>query len=156
MFTRVNRLFSLVFTASIATTMPQSGVAGTWTAELPEVVRNEDGVVSVESTTPGTLVLEVRGDSVFGTLMRGRGPTKRPLRGQVTGNKVVLVAETRARVYANGDEQEVKMLTTFRFTLNGSVMTGTSETSRDPSSPSVPLPGVEQPPLPVTAKRTAP
>jgi hypothetical protein len=156
MFTRVNRLFSLALTASIATTTAQSGVTGTWTAELPDVVRNEDGVVTVESTMPGTFVLEVRGDSVFGTLTRGRGPTKRPLRGQITGNKLVLVAETRARVNTNGDEHELKLLTTFRFTLNGSVMTGTSETNRDPSSPPITLPGVEQPPLPVTAKRTAP
>ncbi|MCC6244220.1 MAG: hypothetical protein IT353_15360 [Gemmatimonadaceae bacterium] len=156
MATPVSRMFSLMLSASIATIMPQSRLAGTWTAELPQAVRTEDGVVSVESTTPGTLVLEMRGDSVFGTLMRGRGPTARPLRGKITDNKVVLVAQSLARVYADGGENTLALLTTFRLTLNGNAMTGTIETSRDPSSPPITLPGVEQPPLPVTVKRTAP
>jgi hypothetical protein len=135
----------------------QGTAAGTWTAQVPDAVRNEDGVQTVVSTTTAILILEARGDSLFGTLSRAKSPTPRAVRGSVKGALVTLQAETKARAMMNGEEQTFALITTFRFTLDGDTLRGTSETSFDPASkPAMPFPGVEQSPVPVTATRTKP
>ncbi len=50
----------------------QSSAVGTWSAQVPDAVRNEDGVQTVVSTTTAILVLQARGDSLFGTLTRAK------------------------------------------------------------------------------------
>lgn len=132
----------------------QSPIIGTWLVQLPDAVRNQDGVQTVVSTTTATLVLEARGDSLIGTLTRGQSGIARAVRGTLKGSQATLQADTKARVMANGEEHTLSLITTFRFTLEGDSMRGTSETRFDPSAkPAVLLPGVEQEPMPVTASR---
>ncbi len=148
--------FSLAFSlaALAAPLAAQPSIVGTWSVRLPDAVRNQDGVQTVVSTTTATLVLEARGDSVVGTLTRSQSGVPRAVRGTVTGSQATLQADTKARVMTNGEEHTLSLITTFRFTLDGDSMRGTSETRLDPSAkPAIEFPGVEQEPVQVTATR---
>jgi hypothetical protein len=135
----------------------QSPATGTWSIQLPDAVRNEDGVQTVVSTTTAVLILTARGDSLVGTLTRANSTTPRAVRGAANGAQITLLADTKARAMMNGEEQTFALITTFRLTLDGNTLRGTSETSFDPASkPATPFPGVEQAPVPVTATRQKP
>ena len=147
----------LLLTLAPLPLVAQSGFAGTWTAKLPTGVRNINGEQSIVSTNNATFVLEVRGDSIVGSLTYDGSSAPRALRGTRTGNTGVLAMNGAARVILNGEEHEIAMITTFRFTLEGDTLKGTSETAMDPAkAASAPFPGPEQDPLPVTATRTKP
>jgi hypothetical protein len=135
----------------------QDSLAGTWVIQVPDVVRNEDGKQTVESTTTATFKLEIRGDSVFGTVTRGTSPTSRQVRGTVRGNQVILMASTRAQVNSNGSEHMLSIITTYKFTRNGDKMSGTSETAIDKTAgQQVTIPGVEQEPIAISGTRVKP
>lgn len=131
-------------------------LSGTWQATVPEAVRNQDGLLTVESTTTAMLELAVRGDSVTGTIRRGASRVSRPVAGVIRGNAVTLEGATRARAYVNGVDHELALVITYRFTLKGDTLRGTVETRRADPKDDFTLPGVEQDPLPIVAVRVPP
>lgn len=158
MTARTLTLLAAILSTAAAPLSAQASIAGTWTAVVPDAVKNEDGVQSVISTTTATLVLEMRGDSVVGTFKRLKSPVARAIAGTVSGATVVLHANTQARMILNGEEQTLALITTYRFTLDGYTLRGTSETKIDPASKpptmaAMMATGVEQSPVPVTATR---
>jgi hypothetical protein len=152
----VSSLWSASRGMSTAPVQPAS-ITGTWNAQVPEAVRNEDGVQTVESTVAAVLRLEAKGDSVSGTITRGKATIARPLKGTVKGSAVTLLGQTKARVYTNGAEHELNIIATYRLTLSGDTLRGTIETKLDSASAAAGamLPGVEQSPMPIVAVRTA-
>jgi hypothetical protein len=91
------------------------------------------------------LVLDVRGDSVFGTYSvqslddAGPAPVAREFRGTVSGNKVVFSMSSRGRINMGGNEQEVTLTSTYDATVDGDQITGTIETTA-PELPMQPRP----------------
>jgi hypothetical protein len=148
----------LTFSMALVTSPAAAqSIAGTWRGEIPAAVRQENGEQVVIATVPATLVIQARGDSVFGTMVRGSATVQRPLRGLVRGDSVTLVAETKANVTANGEAHTLALLTTFRLRRSGDMLRGTTETMLDPDAKqTIVIPGIEQSPVPVTISRVAP
>lgn len=104
-------------------------ITGTYAWEMPVRVRaGSDGTSSGEGGSAQVkLVLEVRGDSVFGTYTvqppPGQAdtvaPQAREIRGTISGNRVTWVMSTNGRVNINGNARETTMLSTYIATIEG-------------------------------------
>lgn len=108
-------------------------VAGKWTAEYPTRVRNTGGTVEAEQMGTAVLVLEVKGDSVFGTWHPQNTPVAvepRAIKGTFTNGRINFVgAPTEARIRRSGmggDESEtaIKMVTYFEGTVKDGAIDG--------------------------------
>jgi hypothetical protein len=112
----------------------QSGLAGTWITEFDIGIRNENGVETSMGKRQATLILAVAGDSVTGTWQpkgdgNGPAPSALHVRGTRSGAKVALAGDPVERtVSINGDDQRVKMMTTWSFELRGDTLEGTTRT----------------------------
>lgn len=125
-----------------ATEVQAQGVAGTWTWEVQTRIRRDaSGTTPTGDKSQAQLVLDVRGDSVFGTYTVSRpgatetAPVPREVRGTVNGNKVVFSLTQQGRVNINGEERESQMTATYTLTINGDEITGVIETT----SPDLPV-----------------
>ena len=107
-------------------------VAGTYTWEMPTRVRNEGGTMIGSENAVVKLVLDVRGDSVFGTYTMtppagsdAPPPQARDVRGTVSGNKVQFSMPMQGRVNVNGEERQINSTTNYAITIDGDVINGT-------------------------------
>jgi hypothetical protein len=110
----------------------QQQVAGTYTWEVPTRIRNDGGAVSSSANAVVKLVLDVRGDSVFGTYTMtppagsdAPPPQAREVRGTVSGNKVQFSMAMQGRVNMNGEERAINSTTSYVITIDGDVINGT-------------------------------
>jgi hypothetical protein len=109
-------------------------VAGRWSTEFDTGIRNENGVETSMGKREATFVLAVTGDSVTGTWQpkgdaNGPAPAVVHLTGKRSGAKIELASEPVERtVSINGDEQRVRMVTTYSFEVHGDLLEGTTRT----------------------------
>lgn len=125
---------------------------GTWFTEFERQIRNQDGEVTAGEKTKAKITLQQKGDSVFGTfeIVPAAGQPAAParqLRGSVKGGKGTIVSEFEARRNINGDEETVKLVTTYNFTITENKLEGTTTTK---------APDMEIPPRPFSAWREKP
>ena len=131
------RRFATVAALILATTLQhpaaaQSGVAGRWSTEFDIGIRNENGIEMSMGKRAATMTLTMKGDSIVGTWQAaadssGTLPAPIHLAGTATGTTMVLRSEPVERtVRMNDDEQKVKLFTTYRLTLQGDKLDGTS------------------------------
>lgn len=116
-----------------AAPLSAQGVSGTWFTEFERLIRNQDGVVSSGEKTRAKITLEQKGDSLFGTLEAVAAPgaptpPARPLRGAVKDGKGTLVSEFDGRRNINGEEEIVKLVVTYDFTVSADKLEGTTKT----------------------------
>jgi hypothetical protein len=128
-----------------AAPLAAQGVAGNWLTEFDRMIRNEGGAVSTGEKTRVKMSLVQTGDSVTGTWeavgdLPNRTATSRPLKGTVSGNKVMLTAEFTATVNRNGEQAERRMMIVYDLALNGDKLEGTMTTrSGDMDMPARPF-----------------
>src|SRR5688572_10941976 len=103
----------------------QAPVAGTYNWELPlSMRRGPDGTTEgTGDVAKVTLKLEVRGDSVYGS-MDVAAPNRpaqpaREFKGTVKGNTVVFAIVSQARINANGEERALEITNTYTATIDG-------------------------------------
>lgn len=128
---------------AIAAGDARAQVAGTYEWEMDMMIRRGgDGTETSGDKAKVKLVLEVKGDSVFGTYAvtppAGAGSINIPprqLKGTVSGNKVVFTMTGQARLNVNGEEQTVQMVSTYNATVEGDEIKGTI----DVSAPEMPM-----------------
>ena len=132
---RLVAALSLALVAFVPRAGPaQSGLAGTWTTEFDIGIRNENGVETSMGKRQATLILQVTGDSVTGTWQpkadaNGPAPSAVHVKGTISRAKVALAGDPVERtVSINGDDQRVKMITTWSFELKGDTLEGTTRT----------------------------
>ena len=127
----LRRLIGFALAAGLAISGAQAqGVAGTWAVDYDQLIRRlPDGRDSVAQRGKAQLVIEVKGDSAFGTWTtessRGQ-PRSIKLRGTRTRNSVKLVSEPQSgsRVTPNGTTQ-ITFITTYEATVTADAMVGT-------------------------------
>ena len=140
----------LAVTLLIPAAASAQDIAGKWTANYPTRVRMTNGSAEAEEMGTAFLILEVKGDSVFGTWHPQNTPNPanpRKIAGTFINGKLSFVGEpTEARVrrsYSGGGEDEespIKMTTYFEGTLIDGAIEGTYySTSEDQSIRSRPL-----------------
>lgn len=124
------------------------GVDGTWHTEIERMMRNENGNVSGGEKAQATIVLQQKGDSVFGTFEvmnpSGNPGRKRELKGTFAAGKLSLSTEFEATVNINGEESTRKVTTLYDLTLNGDKLEGTTTTRSN---------DMDMPPRPFVATR---
>jgi hypothetical protein len=105
-------------------------VAGTWAVDFDQLIRRmPDGRDTVAQRGKALLVIDVKGDSAFGTWTpKGIGGQQRVvnLRGTRKGNTVKLVSDPQSgsRVTPNGTTP-VTFVTTYEATVTADAMAGT-------------------------------
>ncbi|HSJ09456.1 MAG TPA: hypothetical protein VK928_06060 [Longimicrobiales bacterium] len=124
----------------------QQQVAGTYTWEMPTRIRNDGGAVSSNANAVVKLVLDVRGDSVFGTYTMtppagsdAPPPQAREVRGTLNGNKVLFSMAMQGRVNINGEERAINSTSTYTLTIDGDVITGTIDVQTPDMPMTVPI-----------------
>jgi hypothetical protein len=114
-------------------TLHAQDIAGKWTAEYPRSVRNVNGVASGDDKGTAILVIEVKGDSIFGTWHAQNPPnpsTPRAFRGTYSNGKVVFTGEpvtaTIRRAGGGGEgDSSLQMVTYYEGILKDGVIEGT-------------------------------
>ena len=118
-----------VMAAGLATSGAQAqGVAGTWTVDFDRLLtRTADGRDTVTARGKAQLVIEVKGDSVFGTwTFEEPGSQPRKLRGTWKGNAVKLVSGALpGTIHTNGKVTEMAFINTYEATVTGDAIVGT-------------------------------
>jgi hypothetical protein len=111
----------------------QGSIAGTWSTEFDIGIRNENGVETSMGKRQATLVLTLKGDSVFGswTVAAAAGLPSPPavkISGVRSGSKFVFQQEPVERtVNSNGEERRIKMVSKYAVEIHGDEMTGTTQ-----------------------------
>ena len=103
-------------------------VAGKYKVEFDSQIRMGPEGMQVAGRSPGMLVLEVRGDSVFGTwqAINDANPPARKLAGKMRGDTVVILSEpTERTLNVNGESVTMKMADEFKLTISGDAIAGT-------------------------------
>ena len=103
-------------------------VAGKYKVEFDSQIRMGPGGVQAGGRSPAMLVLEVRGDSVFGTwqVVNDANPPARKLAGRMRGDTVVIVSEPSERtINVNGESVTMKMADEFKLTIKADAIVGT-------------------------------
>lgn len=103
-------------------------LAGKWTLEFVAGQRIENGEVT-DIKGSATLVLDVAGDSLIGTLTTHPQPgmAQRPpvrIAGKRVDGELTLVSIGEATVNASGDETKVKVISTWVLRANGDAVQG--------------------------------
>ena len=147
---RMSALAAIALVASAP--LSAQSLNGTWFTEFERQIRNQDGQVTAGEKTKAKITLQQKGDSVFGTfeIVPPAGqptPPARPLRGSVKGDKGTIISEFEARRNINGEEETVKLVTTYDFTISADKLEGTSKTKS---------PDLDIPPRPFSAWREKP
>lgn len=124
---RITALLSVV--AFIATGVPASaqGIAGTWKVTYDSDIRTDGDAITVNKRAKAELVLQMRGDSVFGTF-KGDGPDNeaRTLSGTFDGKALKLTSGTRrGTVRINGKPTDLPMRTDWMGALDAGGLRGT-------------------------------
>ena len=126
---RLLALAALAFSLPLADTAAQSHpLAGKWTLEFVAGQRIENGAVT-EIKGSATLVLDVTGDSLIGTLTSHPQPgmAQRPpvrIAGKRVDGEVSLVSTSEATLSTNGEETKVKAVSTWVLRANGDAVQG--------------------------------
>jgi hypothetical protein len=105
-------------------------VAGTWAVDYDRLIkRGANGQDSVAERGKSRMVIEVKGDSAFGTwITGGAGGQQRilKLRGTRKGNAVKLVSDAQPGMgTVNGKTIPMTFITTYEATVTGDAMVGT-------------------------------
>ena len=127
----------------------QAGVSGSWQVDFPRRVENDGSGERVTEYGHALLVLEIKGDSVFGTWKSiDPGPTPavaRRLAGTSAGGKLRLVSEPFEAIMRSPDgESRVKLIGTYDLQIEGDALTGSQQmTPQDggPQGPALPIKG---------------
>src|SRR5262245_49964 len=127
----VLRLIGFALAAGLAISGAQAQeVAGTWAVDFDQTIRRlPDGRDTVTQRGKAQLVIEVKGDSAFGTWTpQGTGDQQRVvnLRGTRKGKTVKLISDrqTGSRVTPNGTTH-VTFVTTYEAAVTANAMVGT-------------------------------
>lgn len=105
--------------------------SGTWTAEVPVRIGNDNGVETVEETATVTITLVQTGAGVEGTWQmspRPDNPAPRPrtLRGAVRDGRVVLTDTVTAMLRRDGElPTDVQMINTLDLRIEKDRLVGT-------------------------------
>ena len=127
----------LAITALLLTTAgsleAQAPVAGKWIADFELGMRNENGVVTATGIGKARVLLQLKGDSVFGTWETiepapPAGMAARPLKGVFANGTLTLQTEpSERRINLNGEERRINMFTRYEVKVEGDAMTGTAQ-----------------------------
>lgn len=124
--------------AAVLATLPAALAAqathpfvGTWSIEYPGGARHANGEI-VPLMVKGTLSVEAVGDSLVATLKTAATadiPERPPVRmaTKLAAAPVVFVHKSQATLNMNGEESQRTAITTWTFTPDGNVLTGTLE-----------------------------
>ena len=104
----------------------QAGVAGTYAVEYPVRMMVNDQPSPSEVTAKVKLVLEQKGDSVFGTwqLTEPRQAPPQALRGTIDGKSVRLWGTGQAKMRGPDGEQSLSMSEEYLLTIEGDAVKG--------------------------------
>lgn len=110
----------------------QSPVAGVWQAEVARRVENINGEERASDIALVRYMLEVRGDSVFGTFRMVDAPADVPartIRGTYRDGVLKLVAEPSQATIRTGDggENRIQMIMEYDLEVDGDVISGTQQ-----------------------------
>ena len=126
---RIFALAALALALPLADAAAQSHpLAGKWTLEFVAGQRIENGEVT-EIKGSATLVLDVTGDSLIGTLTSHPQPGMAPrpsvrIAGKRVDGEVSLVSTSEASINANGEETKVKAISTWVLRADGDAVKG--------------------------------
>jgi hypothetical protein len=104
----------------------QAGVAGTYAVEYPVRMMVNGEPAPSEVTAKAKLVLEQKGDSVFGTwqLTAPRQAPPQTLRGTIDGKNIRLWGTGHAKMRGPDGEQSLSMNEEYVFTIDGDAVKG--------------------------------
>jgi hypothetical protein len=120
-------LVALGTLAGVAPSVGGQDVTGTWTVTWDSDINTSGDVVTVKKRSTGRLVLEQRGDSVFGRFQPdGMPDPNRPLRGTFDGKVIKLTTGSlRRTVTMNGTPTEMMTRTDWMGAFDGTFFKGT-------------------------------
>ena len=121
-------LLGALLATAMSVQAQSANVAGKYKVEFDSQMRMGSGGVQVAGRSPAMLVLEVRGDSVFGSwqAINDRNPPARKLAGKMRGDTVVVLSEPSERTMnMNGESVTMKMADEFKLTVRGDAIAGT-------------------------------
>lgn len=108
-------------------------VLGTWAIEMQDGVKVVDGQPE-PIMGKGTMVFSIRNDSIVAVLtmeasenVSGRPPIK--FATKFADGPVVFIKKGKAVTMSNGAQEEVEIVSTFRFEAKGDALTGSVERS---------------------------
>ena len=149
---RSRTLMMTVMLLAAANAASAQTIAGKWTATFPMRVRMENGTPSAEQEGNATVILEQKGDSVFGTWQteNALAPVKaRQLKGIYKAGKLLLEAspvEAQIKTSDSGDSK-IMMVTYYEATLSGDALDGNMHSRSEDGS-------IESPRMKWSAKRS--
>ena len=111
-------------------------IAGKYKVEFDSQIRMGPEGMQVGGRSPALLVLEIKGDSVFGTwqVINDANPPARKLAGKMRGDTVVIVSEPSERtVNRNGESVTMKMADEFKLTIKADAIVGTITATEGPA-----------------------
>ena len=115
-----------VLCAGLAQSAAAQTASGTWRGEYDAGVSGTGDRVRVTRRAAIVLILEQKGDSVFGTWDGQPQPPVRELRGSIAGQTLRFTTGTReAEVLVNGKPERRKVRTDFTGTIQSDQITGT-------------------------------
>jgi hypothetical protein len=121
-------LLGALLATAMSVQAQSANVAGKYKVEFDSQMRMGPEGAQVAGRSPGMLVLEVRGDSVFGSwqAINDRNPPARKLAGKMRGDTVVVLSEPSERTMnMNGESVTMKLADEFKLTIKGDAILGT-------------------------------
>lgn len=118
---------ALALGIGLAAPLSAQGVAGSWRVTYDADITGRGDAITVKRRATGRLVLEQRGDSVFGRFTLDGGPDRSPvLRGTFDGRALTLTTgPARRTVTVNGTATEIVTRTDWMGVLDGAALRGT-------------------------------
>jgi hypothetical protein len=146
----LRRLIGFALAAGLAISGAQAQeVAGTWAVDFDKLIkRTADGREQVAERGKAQLVIEVKGDSAFGTWtteLRNGEKNIQKLRGTRKCNSVKLVSDvlTGTSITKSGTTT-VTFINTYEATVTGDAIAGTTTSKPQSAELAAPRPGVRK------------
>ena len=135
----LRRLIAFALAAGLFTSVARAQeVAGTWAVDFDQTVRRTaDGGDQVVARGKAVLVIEVKGDSAFGTwTTQSSGLRVVKLRGTHKGNSVKLVSDVQTgSSITRAGTTTITFINTYEATVTGDAIVGTTTTQSQNAQP---------------------
>lgn len=127
-------LCALVLASSSLATAQQHPIIGTWEVNYAAGLRMENGAAT-PMMAAGVLTVVAQGDSLIGELVTTPSattparPATRLAAAVTSGAALVFISHSEARMNMNGEEHTTKVVSTWKLTVTGNALEGTTERS---------------------------